>query len=801
MLKNNIKIAWRNLWRNKRYAAINIFGLSIGISVTIILYQFISYHLSFDQYHPQSDRLYRVVTDLHLPDGSIEFDPGAPIVLGEQLKASLPEVENYALLLGKRSFTVSINAEGGFNNKLFIEDENVAFANPQWLELFSYAWKSGNPTNALSKPNTAVITKSLADKYFEDKDPVGEIIKLDNEHEVTITGVLENNPPNTDIRAEMFLSFASFKNFYPDIHAPMTSNWDWVSSSTSLFVLLSEKASLQQVDENLSNLARENLGDYLGNMYLYRFQPLAEVHFDKRYDGVIQKSMLTALGLVGLLLVVIVSVNFTNLATAQSARRSKEIGIRKVMGSSRSSIFLQNMTETAFITLLGFLVALVLVILFLPSLNNWLKISLSLDILGDVGLAFTLLTYIVLTIFCAGFYPAVVLSRLKPVSALKNQLDKAQTASTLRKFLIITQNIIAQLLIICTLIIAMQLNFLKTTDLGFDREMVVMVPVPDQVKGKMEYLRNQLMADPNIVTLCYCSRPPSSEGGGGTIKYNNGDWLDFAVRSRPADINYLETFGLELIAGRNVSQSDTVREFVINEQLLSKLDVRSPQEILGKTIIAGELSQNPGTIVGVVKDFHSSYLYAPKEPLLITTQLNLYKKVAVKINPGNTSEAINHIQEEWKAIYPNNVFEYNFLSDQLAQAYEIEDVISKLIWLSAIVAILLSSLGWLGLISLVTVQRAKEISIRKILGASSSKIRGMLSLDFLKLVGLATLIASPLAWYLMNRYLQEFTYRIDIQWWLFVLSAALSALIVLMTTSYKTFKASRANPIKTLTSN
>jgi putative ABC transport system permease protein len=800
MFKNNFKVAWRNIWNNKLFAGVNIFGLSIGIACLVALFQFISYHLSFDKYHVNSDHLYRVVTELHLPDGSIEYDPGASIALGERMKNEIPQVEEYALLLKKRSFTVKVGQGSSAGSKLFLEDENVGFANPQWLKLFDYEWLQGDKYSALEEPNTAVITQKLANKYYEGRNPVGDVITLDDTQEVKIVGVIENYPSNTDTKVDIFLSLSSFKNFYPDIEEAMTNNWDWVSSKTSLFVLLNENASPEQVDDKISDLTRRNMGN-MADIYQFHIQPLKEIHFDTRYDGVVQKSMLIALVLVGLLLIIIVSVNFINLSTAQSTKRSKEIGVRKALGSSKEKIFWQFIMETTFITLIGFVLALVWVVLLLPHLNDWLQIHLSMDVLNNFTFSLSLIGFLVLIIFGAGFYPAMVLSRMKPISVLKSQLGQVQSSLFSRKLLIVVQNVFAQLLIICTFIIAMQLDYLKTTDLGFAKDMILMVPVPDPNESKVNYLNNQLESNSDIVSITFCSRPPSSEGGGGTIKYNNGEWLNYAVRSRVADEDYLKTFDLQLLEGRNIQNSDSVKEILVNEQLVNKLGVQSPRDIIGNTIVVGEYTQNPATIVGVVKDFHTSYLYSPIEPLLITSQNNLINKMAVKINSGNLSGTIANIEDIWKSVYPNKVFEYNFLSDQIDQVYQKEGMISKLINSSAAVAILLSCLGWLGLISLVTVQRAKEISIRKIYGSSSSKIILLLFKDFLKLVAIAALIASPVAWYVMNLYLQGFTYRIEIKWWLFVFSAVLSALLVLLTIIYQAYKASKINPIYMLKAN
>lgn len=797
MLKNYFKIAFRNLWKHKLYTCLNVFGLSIGIACCMVLYQFISYHLSFDKYHHQADKMYRVVTDLHLADGSIEYDQGAPIALGERLKSDVSQITEYGLLLKNRSFTVATNPEVGNDKKNFSEHKNIAFSNQNWFQFFDYHWEAGNPKTALTQPLTAVITQRLTNKYFGQNDPIGKIIKLDNKHDVKITGVLENYPANTDFKVDMFLSAASVKYFYPDIEEKMKNNWGWVSSSTSLFVSLQEGTTKEQIDQEIKRLTEIHMGE-LASYYKFHLQPLEDIHFNSRYGGIIQKSLLIALGVIGLLLILIASFNFINLATAQSTKRAKEIGIRKALGNSSSGIFWQYITETACMTLLAFFLAVMWVNLFMPILNSWLKTDIIVRFF-DTDFLIRSIVFLISIIFIAGFYPAVMLSRFKPINTLKGLVVKTQVALMPRKFLIVGQNVIAQVLIICTVVITMQVNFLKTADLGFSKEAVIMVPIPDQDKSKISYLRNQLKAKANISNVSFCFRAPSSDYiGGGSVKYNGQEWEDFVIRSRTGDVNFIETFNLKLIAGRNLQESDTVREFVVNEEFLQRLGIKDTDEVLGNTLVAGEFSGHEGTIVGVVKDFHASSLHREIEPLVITTKLANYEYAAIKVNPENTSSVINDIQSEWKAVFSDNVFEYQFLDDQIAQAYQHEELINKLIKFSAVIAIFLSCLGLFGLISLLTVQRTKEIGIRKVLGASISKIVLMLSNDFLKLLTISIIIAMPIAWYAMDQYLQNFSYRIEIKWWMFVLSGLAAVFIALLTISYQSIKAALANPVESL---
>ena len=799
MFKNYFKIAYRNLWKYKLYTSLNVFGLSIGIACCMVLYQFISYHLSFDKYHPNADKIYRVVTDLHLADGRIEYDQGAPIALGERLKSDVSPINEYALLLKNRSFTVATNHDVGNNKKLFSEKKNIAFSNPEWFEFFEYQWEAGNPKTALKQPLTAVITQKLADKYFGQYDPIGKTIQLDNKHEVKITGVLQDYPANTDFKVDMFISLASIKSFYPEMEGEMRNNWGWVSSSTSLFVSPQEGTTKEQIDQEIKRLTEIHMAE-LASFYKFHLQPLKDVHFDSRYGGVIQKSLLIALGVVGLLLLLIASFNFINLATAQSTKRAKEVGIRKVLGNTRSGIFWQYITETACITSLAFFLAIIWINLFMPFLNNWLQTDLSLPFF-DIDFLIRSTFFLIGIIFIAGFYPAVVLSRFKAINTLKGIVMKTQGASMPRKVLIVGQNVVAQILMICTVVITMQVSFLKTAELGFNKEAVVMVPVPDQDKNRIDYLRNQLKAHANISNVSFCFRAPSSDYyGGGSVKYNSQEWEDLVIRSRTGDVNFIETFNLELIAGRNLQESDTVKEFVVNEEFLQRQGIKDPDEVLGNTLVAGEFGDQAGTIVGVVKDFHASSLHREIEPLLITTRLASYEYVAIKINPEITSGVIRDIQSEWSAVFPDNVFEYQFLEDQVVQAYQHEELVNKLIKSSAVIAVFLSCLGLLGLISLLTVQRTKEIGIRKVLGASVSKIVVLLSNDFLKLLAVSIIVASPVAWYAMDQYLQNFSYHIQIKWWMFVLSGFAAVFIAILTISYQSIKAALANPVDSLRS-
>jgi putative ABC transport system permease protein len=796
MIKNYFKIAWRNLWKHKFYTLINVFGLSLGIACSIILFQFITYHLSFDTYHHNAKSLYKVVEQMRLDDGTTLYEKGAPMVLVRAIKAELPQITDAGILVQKRSFTIAISQSDRAGRKLFYEKENVGLTDKHWFNMLDYTWLSGSAETAFNDPDNAVITHKLAQKYFGTDDAVGRMIRLDNKHNFKVTGVLADNVENTDFKCDMFLSLTAIKTLYPDVQKDFQESWSWEDSRNVIFLQLPPNLSPKTVEAAIAKV----LGKEASKVLKYLLQPINEVHFDGRYSGVIQKSLLTTLGIVGLLLIVIACVNFINMATAQSFKRAKEIGTRKVLGGTPSAIFFQFIAETSFIVCFAGLIAVLTVWLFLPVLNSWLQTTLSFNFVHDSRLfAFIALTMVVI-VMAAGFYPALILSRFKPVNALKNQVGgKAQSAGFSRKSLIVVQNIIAQVLIVGTIIITMQVRYLKTTDLGFNKTGVIMLPLPDFDKSKTDYLRNQLLANPGITAISYCYRAPASTADkGGSIKYDGREWEKFVGRTIMGDAGYAKTFGLQIIAGRNIAEADSANEYLVNEQLVHKLGIKDPQQIIGHHFTAGDLTDKAGTIVGVVKDFHAKSLYKVIEPSYVSTFRSAYQYAGIRIDMKNRAAVLAQVQKTWQSVFPDNVFEFQFLDEQINDFYQKEELLNKLITSSAIIAIFVSCLGLLGLISLLTIQRTKEIGIRKVLGASIANITTLLSVDFIKLVLIGIVVASPIAWLMMSKYLQDFAYRVDIQWWVFALAAAIAVLIAFVTVSYQSLKAAMVNPINSL---
>ena len=799
---NYFKQAIRTLRKHSFYTVLNIFGLSIGIACCLILYLFISYHVSFDRYHHKASQLYRVVTSLHTDDGAVRYDKGAPMALAAAVQAAVPQVKEQAVLFSNyrdHVFTVAVEKEGNAANRLFAEKGTVAFADRHWFNLFDYQWITGDPHTALEEPNTAVLTSGIAKKYFGNADPVGKTIRLDGQQVVKITGLLKDHPVTTDTKADIFISLSSLQTFYPDMFPNLQTDWGWISNANSIFFQLPVGLKPAVIERAIDALKKESMGD-MAKYYQFELLPLTELHFDQRYGGVIPKSLLMMLGIVGFFILIIACVNFINLATAQNARRAKEVSTRKILGSSVAAIFWQFITETFAITLLAVLLGLIGSFISLPVLNDWLHTDLVLKPFANGQLLSALLGLIVFIVLAAGIYPAVLLTRFKPVDALRSRSGTTKQP-LLGKGLILFQNIVAQSLIMCTLIILLQNNYLKTANLGFSKEAVVMVPIPNAVKSNLDYLRNQLLTKKGIKDASFCFRPPASEiYKAGSIRIDNRDWESYTALNILGDSRFLSTFGLQLIAGRNLAESDTTREFLVTEDLVKKLGFKSPSQLLGHSVVAGALNDHAGTIVGVVNDIHLHSLRAGIEPLMISSDRESYAYAGIKMDGGDVTNNIAAIKEVWESVYPGNIFEYHFLDEQIGDFYRNEELLNKLTGTFTVVAIVISCVGLLGLISLLTVQRTKEIGIRKIVGASVMNIMLLLSKDFVKLVGLAIVLAGLCCWLIMSNWLQGFAYRISIPWWVFVVGGLGNLVLVILTISFHAGKAAMANPVETLRS-
>ncbi|MEZ0484582.1 ABC transporter permease [Fibrella aquatica] len=798
MLRENLKMALRQLRTQRTYTALTIIGLSVGLAGGLLLFLFVEHHLSTDRHHAKFDRIFRVMTDLYLEDGTVEYNAESALPMAQTLRRDYPQVEQAAFLMMNRELTVSINRKGQTMPLRFQEHTGTGLAEPEWFDILDYTWLQGNPKTALREPNTVVLTESWAKRYFGDENPVGQTLTLNNKTEATVTGLLAEPPKTTDTNLGLFISLSTLKTLYPGYDL---TNWYQLNSTNRLYVTLRDPNAAAGLAASFPALSKKQYGE-MSTIFRFAIQPLRDVHFDVARGGeTIRKSLVWSLGAVGLLLVVAACINFVNLATAQALRRSKEVGIRKSLGSSRGQLVGQFLLETAFIVFAATSLALLIVVTTLPLFNNWTQLNLLLRFdWQTIGFVALLLLVVILA---AGGYPAVVLSGFSPLAVLRGKLSSLPTKRgfTVRQGLVVTQFVICQALIIGALVVARQVRYVQQADLGFQKDNVLMVSLPDNNTSTLTAFRQNLAQYPDIQSISFNHRSPANDQlFGGSFKFNNRpDWEPYPVRERLADSEYLRTYGLTLVAGRNIAVSDTIREYLINETLLHQLGFRDPKQVLGKSL-QYHLSDVPLPIVGVVKDFHLKSLREKIDPCIIVSKADRYAQASIRIGGQDPTKTLERIRQTWQQLYPNEVFEHTYLNEQLAGFYQTETLVGRLINVFTGIAILICCLGLYGLVSFVVVQRTKEIGVRKVLGASVPSIVGLLSSDFLKLVLIALLIASPIAGYVMNGWLQDFAYRISIGWWVFALAGILAVAIALLTVSYQSVKAAMVNPVKSLQS-
>lgn len=797
MFKNYFKTAWRNLIRNKTYATLNIVGLSLGIACSILIFTIVSYHLSFDQFNKNKDRIYRIVTEIHA--GNIFYSRGTPSPLAKAMSSDYTFTDKVARVnvFWKASVTIPSSQN---ETKKFSEENGFAITTSDFFDIFNFPLAAGNIKTALAEPNTAIITQKLAEKYFGNTDAMGKVIRINNIADCKITGVLKDIPLNTDRTQEIYVSDKTLKAFSDWLASD--DSWDGFSSETNTFLLLKPGITATAVEKVFPQLMNKYYANKENkNAFKFKMQPLSDIHFNADYDGYADKKYLWAAAFIGLFLIITACVNFINLATAQALNRSKEIGIRKVLGGMRKQLFRQFVAETALITLFAVLLAFCLAELSVPFVNSLFKTELTINPVYNLSLLLFIAITAIVVIFLSGSYPALILSGFKPITALKGKLSQKNVGGfSLRRGLVITQFAISQLLIIGTIIIAAQMRFSKNTDLGFDKDDIVMLPVPinDSTGNlKMQLLKNELKEIPNIKDVSLCTEAPGSNHSYlKGIRYDNKAKNElWSVNGKGIDENYLSLFNLKLVAGRNIYASDTINQYIVNETMIKKLGLKSPQEIINKIITVDGVS---APVVGVVKDFFDKSFRADIDPVAMFPSYAYNEHFAVKMNMRNMQPTLTAIEKSWNSVYPQYVYNKEFLDDKIAKYYELDDIMLKLIEFFAGIAILIGCLGLYGLVSFMAVQKTKEIGVRKVLGARIESILWLFGKEFSRLLIVAFAIAAPIGWWLMNKYLQDFKYRIQIGFGVFLLAISITFVIALITVGYRSLKAAIANPVRSM---
>ncbi|RYF66370.1 MAG: FtsX-like permease family protein, partial [Cytophagaceae bacterium] len=641
------------------------------------------------------------------------------------------------------------------------ELEGVAFAETDFFELFNYPLTNGSKVTALNEPNTAVLTERVAHKYFGDASPINQIIRMDNKVDLRVVGILKDLPINTDQRAEIIASYNTLKQ-YNDWLASDDS-WSGISSAMQCYVRLRPGITPEQVEAVMPAYVKQ-YRPTSKNVHHYKLQPLADVHFDARYGGAMTRTNLWVLACIGLFLIITACVNFVNLATAQALNRSKEVGVRKVLGSVRGQLFWQFITETGLITATALLIALLCSLALLPFVNDWFNAHLSLNLFSGWQLPLFALGLTVLVTLFAGAYPGLILAGFQPILALKGRLSQQAIGGfNTRRALIITQFAISQILIIGVIVIANQMRYAQQSEVGFDKDAVVMVPLATDSKPQTMHAvadRFSSLAGVKKVSLCQAA-PASSSNWSTSPRYDNRPEDEpFAVNARAADDQFIPMFDLQLVAGRNVYPADSVREFIVNEAFVRKVNLPSSTLVLGKMVsLNGD--QFKGPIVGVIRDFHDKSFREDVVPMCISTALENYDYYAVKIDLSTAQTTLASLDGVWSQTHPDQVFSYQFLDDQIAEFYETETLMLRLIQAFAAIAIFIGCLGLYGLVSFMAAQKTKEIGIRKVLGSSTGQIIWIFAGEFTRLILIAFAVAVPVAWFAMSRWLQTFKDQIS----------------------------------------
>lgn len=815
MIKNYLKIAIRSLLRNKGYALINILGLTFGLTCFMLIGLYLFDELTFDQQHKKADRIYRIVLNKKNNNENLTIAAGS-FMLAEQSKKLIPEVENTA----RFTRTGRANLENTENkNTLY---QTVTIANNGFMELFDFEAVAGDPKTALKEPNSIIVIEDLAKQFFNRTDVVGKTVKWAfSETPLKITAVIKNHPRNSSFD---FSSIYSEATLLSDTGFARRASMDWVSDNYTVYALLRDKSKPIAVAEKMNQLVKSNSTPEPGSSFSYSLQPLKDIHLrsagitdgarNSNVDAITNGSIfyIKIFALVGLFILCIACINYMNLTTAKAASRSKEIGIRKTSGAYRGQLIRQFMLESVLISLVSFLLAIAMVNLLLPAFNQFTNKELSLGYHTDYRIWLYAMAAALIAAIAAGSYPAIVLSGFNPVMLVKGIKPKSKNDLSLRKGLVIFQFTISVVLIIATIVLLLQVRYINHKDLGFDKDLLVVVDINSgKVRNAGDVINAEFSKIPHVKNVSTTSRVPGEWKTIPTVKIKNEGSNEYKESYfLGIDENFAKTFQVKMLNGRNFSGRNDTSSVIINEAAAQALQITEASgQLVEIPMVAfggsySNLRNNrvfKANVIGIAKDFNFQSLREKIHPLVMGYQYNPVHVIdyfTAKIDGNDPNGTLEKMKGVLAKIDANHLFEYHFLDEQLALFYQEDMRRQKIVICSSLAAIFIACLGLLGLATYATQQRVKEIGVRKVLGASVTGIATLLSKDFVKLVGISIVVASPVAYFLMSKWLQEFAYRININWWIFAMAGFIALLIALATVSFQAIKAAITNPVKSL---
>lgn len=814
MLKTYITIAYRNFIRNKVFSLINVLGLAIGISASLVIFLIVQYDFSFDKFEKDRSHLYRVVTEMNF-FGSPIHNPGVPSPLAGAVSkevTGIDDIISFHQFNGDPKVTAPRKNEKPYAIR---HQKNIILADESYFKMVPYTWLAGSIHHSLDGPFKVVLTAERANVYFPGtfySEMIGRQITYDDSIVATVSGIVQDLTQNTDFIFKEFISQSTILT-----SAGLKGNYGWekwgsVNGGTQLLLRLSKNASSKSAESGIQSIEKKYSKDSNPNSKRYfHLQPLDDIHFSSIYatfgDRSASKPVLYGLLAVGIFLLLLACINFINLTTAQSIHRAKEIGVRKTLGGSGKQLIFQFLTETFFISFISLIISVAMTPLLLKLFSDFIPPDLHFDLLHQPYIIAFGLFLTVIVALLAGFYPAWVLSRYSAVQVLKNQTYQGAGGSRkamLRKTLTVSQFMIAQVFTMATFIAVKQIHFVMNRDMGFKKDAIVNIETPFLWKrsGPQDTKRIALLEKiknlPGVQLASLGNDPPASDSwSSAALKYKDGKKeIETDVRQKNGDTNYLKLYHIKLLAGRNVRASDTANEVVINETYMHILGFQNPEQVLNRQV-------DNVPIVGVMADFNQQSLHSPVKPLAFSSEMSNSWIIHIALMTGenqakNWKTTLASIEKIYKEFFPQEDFSYQFLDESIAKFYASEKNLSRLLQWAAGLAIFISCMGLLGLVIYSTNQRTKEIGVRKVLGASISNIVSILSRDFMKLVLIASVIAIPLTWWAMHKWLENFAYQTPVSWWLFGLCILLMLAVALLTLSIQTIRAANANPVDSL---
>ena len=804
MFKNYFKTAFRSLLKNKFYTSINIIGLAVGLATCLLIMLYVLDELSYDKYNVNAARIYRVNNEIKFNGNYLDLAQ-VPAVMGPTMLREMPQVQQYVRINWHGSFLVKKGDEN-------IQEQRVAYADSTLFDVFTLPVIAGDAKTALKDYHSLVITETIARKYFNSTNVVGKTMLMNDTSNYKITAVIKDIPKQS--------------HFHFDFFVPMLENFgnnedNWLSENYTTYILLKKNADVKQVEAQLNPFMDRHVGPQLQsfvNISLNDFKkggsyiragltPLTAIHLHSNKQGDLEGNSnaeyVYIFSGIALMILLIACVNFMNLSTARSSNRAKEVGVRKVLGSLRANLIQQFLTESFLISFVALVVAILMAWLLLPYFNQLAGKEINAATLLQPSMLLSLIVLMLIVGLLAGSYPAFFLSSFQPIDVLKGKLAKGFKRSWLRNSLVVFQFVISIVLIVGTIVIYNQLNYIHNKDIGFNRNQVVIINHANTLGDRAETFKNELLQVSGVQSATMSGYLPVNYGRNSNT-YFTSPTLDpttgINVQAWTVDENYVPTLGLKIVEGRNFSQqfltdstgiiiNEAAAKFLATKNLLNK-KIYTLKDIHSKQLIDFH-------IIGIVKNFNFSSLRDVVTPLALFLGKD-NGNISVRISSGDIPDAVAQIKNKWKAIAPSQPFDYSFMDDDFNKLYTAEQRTANVFITFAVLAILIACLGLFGLVTYAAEQRIREIGIRKVLGASVSNIAGMLSTDFLKLVIISAAIAFPLAWWAMNKWLQGFAYRVNIHWWVFVIAGILALLIALITVSFQAIKAAIANPVKSL---